>query len=253
MVAAAASAWPRWRSVGIAGVSAVLAINVMACPLPTAAAGTRTAPVRGHDVSFPQCSRPLPAPGAVAVVGVNGGAAFSANPCLASEFAWASHSGVLPELYMNMGDPGPQSPHWAQAGPRRCAAADRVCQAANYGAAAAADALARARVAGAHAVRWWLDIEVVNSWASDPAQNVAAIQGAAAMLRSRGATPGVYSTAWQWAQLTGGWRVAMPNWLGGAGDPGEAASRCGGAGFSGGPVQLVQYPTADVDGDVRCR
>jgi hypothetical protein len=248
----AAPAWLRRQVLGVAGVSAVLAINLVTGCVPTAAAVARRHPVQGHDVSIPQCSQPLPAPGDFAVVGVGGGAAFTGNPCLASEFAWAARSRVVPQLYMNMGDPGPQSPHWPQPGPRRCAATDRVCQAANYGTAAAVDALTRAHAAGAHSLHWWLDIEVANSWSANPAQNIAAIQGAAAFLRSRGATVGIYSTPWQWERITGGWRAAMPTWLGGAGDPVDAASRCRGAGFTGGPVQLVQYPSGGFDGDLRC-
>jgi hypothetical protein len=239
-------------AVWLVGVSAVLAINVATGCLPAAAAA-RTGLVQGHDVSIPQCSQQLPEPGAFAVVGVAGGVAFSGNPCLASEFAWAARAGARPQLYMNLGDPGPQSPHWRQPGPHACAAADRVCLASNYGANAAADALAHARAAGARSARWWLDIEVLNTWASDPAQNIAVIQGAAATLRARGATVGAYSTAYQWGQITGGWQVAMPNWLGGAGGPTQAASWCGGAGFSGGPVQLVQYPTQGIDGDLSCQ
>jgi hypothetical protein len=244
--------WLHWRLLVMTGVSAVLAINVATGCLPAAAAA-RTGLVHGHDVSIPQCSQQLPEPGAFAVVGVAGGVAFSGNPCLAAEFAWASRAGARPQLYMNLGDPGPQSPHWRQPGPRACAAADRLCLASNYGANAATDALARARAAGARSARWWLDIEVLNTWAADPAQNIAVIQGAAATLRSRGATVGVYSTAYQWGQITGGWQVAMPNWLGGAGGPAQAASWCGGTGFSGGPVQLVQYPTQGIDGDLSCQ
>ena len=241
------------RLIVVAGVLAGFAINALATS-PHAAAASRPGVTRGHDVSFPQCSQPLPEPGAFAVVGVADGVAFSGNPCLANQFAWASRAaGARPELYMNLGDPGPQSPHWLQPGPRRCAAADRLCLAQNYGANAVADAMARARAAGAHSVRWWLDVEVLNTWAGDAAQNVAVIQGAAAALRARGVAAGVYSTAWQWGRITGGWQVAMPNWLGGAGDAQQAAAWCAGAGFSGGAVQLVQHPAGDVDGDVRCR
>ncbi len=246
------AAWSRRRLLGVARVSAVAAINMLAGAVPAAAATTRSRPVQGHDVSFPQCSRQLPAPGAVAVVGVNGGAAFSANPCLASRVRLgralrgrprALHEHRRPRAAERPLAPGGSAPLRR----RRPGLPGRELRRRRRHRRPRP-----ARAAGAHSVRWWLDIEVVNSWAADPAQNVAVIQGAAAVLRSRGAIPGVYSTAWQWAQITGGWRVAMPNWLGGAGDPGEAASHCASAGFSGGPVQLVQYPTADVDGDVRC-
>lgn len=240
------------RLVAVAGVVAGFAVNVLAAA-PHAAAASRSVAVGGHDVSFPQCSQPLPDPGAFAVVGVAGGVAFSGNPCLASQFAWASRAGSRPDLYMNLGDPGPQSPHWGRPGPWACAAADRLCLARNYGAGAAGDALARARAAGARASRWWLDVEVLNTWAADAAQNIAVIEGAAAALRAHGITAGVYSTPWQWGQITGGWRVAMPDWLGGAGDAAEAAAWCAGPGFSGGPVQLVQHPGPGVDADVRCR
>lgn len=250
-MAAVAPRRPRRRPAAVAAVVAGLALNAAAGAV-AAAAASRTGVLQGYDVSFPQCSEQLPDPVGFAVVGVAGGVAFSGNPCLASEFAWASHGGARPQLYMNLGDPGPQSPHWRQPGPRACAAADRLCLAANYGANAAADAIARARAAGARSTRWWLDVEVLNTWAGDAGQNVAVLEGAAAALRSRGATVGLYSTAWQWAQITGGWQVAMPNWLGGAGGPAQAAAWCGGQGFSGGPVQLVQFPAGSVDGDARC-
>jgi hypothetical protein len=239
------------RLLVVAAVLAGVAINAVIGATVTAAAA-RTRVLQGYDVSIPQCSEQLPAPAGFAVVGVNGGVAFSGNPCLGDEFAWASRSGARPQLYMNLGDPGPQSPHWRQPGPRACAAADRLCLASNYGANSATDAMARAGAVGAHSLRWWLDVEMANTWAGDTAQNVAAIQGAAGALRGRGATVGIYSSAYQWGAITGGWRVALPNWLGGAHDAAQAAGWCGSAGFSGGPVQLVQYPTATVDGDLSC-
>jgi hypothetical protein len=246
------SAWLRTRLLATAAVSTVLVINtVIAATQVGAAAGIRG--TQGHDVSIPQCSRALPEPGRFAVIGVTGGVAFTGNPCLSAEFSWAAaRSGVRPHLYMNLGDPGPQSPRWRQAGPRACRAADRMCLAQNYGANAALDALARAGTLGVHSRRWWLDIEVANTWAGDAAQNVAVIQSAAAVLRHRGAIVGVYSAPRQWAAITGGWRTPMPNWVGGAANPAQAAAWCGGGSFSGGPVQLVQFPDGGLDGDLGC-
>jgi hypothetical protein len=242
--------WLRSRLLVAAAVSTAFVANTLLSATPAAAAGI--AGQNGHDLSIPQCSQQLPAPERFAVVGVNGGVAFSGNPCLSTEYAWAARARVRPQLYMNLGDPGAQSPRWGQAGARACAAADRICLAGNYGANAATDALARAAAVGAHSRRWWLDIETANSWAADAAQNVAVIQGAAGALRARGATVGIYSTGYQWRLITGGWQVAMPNWLGGAASPAQAASWCSGSGFSGGAVQLVQYPTQTIDGDLGC-
>jgi hypothetical protein len=85
-------------------------------------ATTRAAPpAQGFDISFPQCRAPEPTAPAFAVVGVNGGRAFSANPCLARQYVWAltSVSPVQPRVafYMNTGNPGPDaSPRWPTSG-----------------------------------------------------------------------------------------------------------------------------------------
>src|SRR5262249_36867915 len=60
---------------------------------------------RGYDVSYPQCRGLLPAKPLFAIVGVNGGKAFSVNPCAAKEIAWAG--GTEAWLYLNTGNPGP--------------------------------------------------------------------------------------------------------------------------------------------------
>src|SRR5205823_13853627 len=52
-----------------------------------ASATTRAAPsAQGFDISFPQCGEPEPASPAFSVVGVNGGRAFTGNPCLARQY-----------------------------------------------------------------------------------------------------------------------------------------------------------------------
>jgi hypothetical protein len=73
-------------------------------------ATSRTTPsALGFDISSPQCGGPEPSAQAFAVVGVNAGRAFSANPCLARQYVWAltSTSPVQPRVafYMNTGNP----------------------------------------------------------------------------------------------------------------------------------------------------
>lgn len=43
----------------------------------------------GYDVSWPQCETKLPSDHAFVVVGVNGGRADEANPCLQKQLEWA--------------------------------------------------------------------------------------------------------------------------------------------------------------------
>ena len=56
---------------------------VWLCLVQAASAARLAQPLLGADVSYPQCAGLLPRPGAFAVVGVNKGLPFSANPVLA--------------------------------------------------------------------------------------------------------------------------------------------------------------------------
>jgi hypothetical protein len=232
----------------------------------------------GYDVSFPQCVGLLPTDGAFGIVGVNGGRPFSPNPCLgagngASQLAWA---GAAAQLYANTADPGPLlSTHWpnGQAAPKPCNTADNPgadtleCH-YDYGWDAAADSYAIAVAAyislgeasaGAlttpSPVAWWLDVETENSWTPDPSRNVATLQGEVDFLRSVGvAQVGIYSTSSAWASITGGTLVfaGLPAWLAGAASLQEAQSRCAGAAFNGGSIQLVQFPLSGFSADYAC-
>jgi hypothetical protein len=78
------------------GVPAALVVLLSGWGISTAAAAS-VAPSAavgaiGHDVSTPQCGRTLPEIGAFGVVVVNGGRAFTENPCFAAEHAWAASS-----------------------------------------------------------------------------------------------------------------------------------------------------------------
>ena len=243
--------------------SAALVVTlIVATPLAVAAPTTR-----GYDTSWPQCGSAYPANPAFGIVGVNKGIVFSANPCLASEITWAG--GTKAQLYANTGNPGPAlSSHWpsGQASPRWCdpASTDTADCAFDYGYNAAKDSFADAvaafgtlRLAGSPAASaWWLDVETSNSWRSTVSLNVAALQGEADYFSSVAgvAKLGIYSTQYQWNQITGGSTALAAHhaWVAGVGSQKNARSHCGAAGFTGGGVALAQYSFSGFDADLAC-
>ena len=234
--------------------------------LPAYAATPAPAGSTGYDISWPQCPSSFPAGGAFGIVGVTNGLAFSSNPCLSGEYAWASSRPYAAGLYINTGNPETASSNWAGragVGPRTCTTANladpsNVDCAYNYGWNAATDALrvAAANVgAAARSLPWWLDVEIANSWNGTAAANSSTVQGYIDYQRTQSTgTVGIYSTGYQWGQITGGYPVpSAPDWLAGASSVTEAASLCNPANsFSGGPMQLVQYPSGGFDANYVC-
>jgi len=205
-----------------------------------------------------------------------------------SELAWANATG-RPQFYANTADPGPAySSYWDVeewgSSPEPCTIEDPDSTGCSYdyGWYAAADSFHHAVVAelqvgsstlseavgAAAAAPWWLDVETGNSWESledaytaDPVHlatayrnDTAALEGAVAYLRSRGITQvGFYSTSRDWDQITGGAQLPdYPNWVAGFTSASDAAAGCEAAGFSGGPVQMTQYPLEGYDADHAC-
>jgi hypothetical protein len=248
------------------GSAGLLAVSLTATVLPAYAATPAPAGSTGYDISWPQCPSNFPAGGAFGIVGVTNGLAFSANPCLGGEYAWASSRPYTAGLYINTGNPETASSNWpgrAGVGPRPCSTANlsdpsNVDCAYNYGWNAATDALNVASTnigAAARSLPWWLDVELGNSWNGTLAANSSTIQGYIDYQSSQSTgTVGIYSTGYQWGQITGGYAVpSAPDWLAGASSVSEAASLCAPANsFSGGPVQLVQYPNGGFDGNYVC-
>jgi len=240
-----------------------------------------------RDVSFPQCWGPLPRfdNGYAGVLGTNDGISFSRNPCLVGQLAWAKKLAGPPAFYANTGNPGPlQARTWptGQTSPKTCSSSnpDSLGCAYDYGwnsawasytvAVDAAQRLhhvdranARSRAAN---VAWWLDIETMNSWRTldegptlHAAQtDVATIAGEVDALRIIGVeSVGIYSTPFQWNQITGGVShgrfAGIPVWLAGYGSKADAIAGCADASFTGGPVQMTQYLGSDgFDADVVC-
>jgi hypothetical protein len=224
-------------------------------------------PSRGYDISYPQCGAAYPANPLFGVVGINRGKVFSANPCLASQIAWAG--GATGQLYANTGNPGPAlSSFWpsGQTTPRYCDPAnlDTADCAFDYGFNAAHQSWDTAvaaygqlgLTASPSSTRWWFDVETQNSWRSDTSLNVAALQGEVAYLRDAvGVTRiGFYSTQYQWNVITGGTLAfnANPSWVAGASSLKGAGTLCTRPAFTGNAVVYTQYPYQGFDANLAC-
>lgn len=204
----------------------------------------------GVDVSYPNCDTTLPK-AAFGIVGVTGGLVYSHNDCLAAQ---ASKFTDL-SLYVNTGlNASTASPYYVAA--LESCGGDPLCAAYEYGYNAAVDALAYADSQNVTSDRWWLDVETENSWNADVMQNRQSIQGAYDALIAHGATMvGVYSTTYQWGEITGGWKNNWPSWGATTWTTAkQAAKYCKGHEFTGGPSLLMQFKAkrASVSQDVAC-
>lgn len=245
------------RLVGLATLSAVLTLVSSGAAL---AAPRSPAPTVGYDVSYPQCGGRLPKDAAFGIVGVSDGLAYGKNPCLAEQYLWALKTPNPPAFYMNTGNPGTAATRadwYAQDGPHLCDVANEAGCAYNYGFHAAGSAMEYAASqtsdAAATGAAWWLDVETANSWSTDQSLNVVDIQGSIDFLRDAGVgTVGIYSTGYQWGQITGGNQLgSAPNWVAGALNAKSAPGSCSSS-FSGGKVGLVQYSSGGFDANYAC-
>lgn len=232
---------------------AVLAVAAAILAVPgTALAATSV----GYDVSYPQCGSSLPRDRPFAVVGVNGGLATKANPCLSTQLSWASRSsGAVPaqppvQLYLNTANPGEirgQVSTWPSAGATpygRCDGGNSLACSYEYGweradysvttfflpAALTADV-----DSSPAAYTWWLDVETMNTWQAGSsaalARNRATLEGMTDYLTSQGAAVGLYSTSYQWNQIVGDVPddsplAGLPSWLAGATSLSGARANC---------------------------
>jgi hypothetical protein len=207
--------------------------------------GIYSSAVGGNDISYPQCStNDYPQNAHFGIVGVTGGKAFTNNPCLSTEFAWASALSNPPSLYMNLNSPIGSTAFKGTTGPYgHCKGIDKRCQAKNYGYNAAQEAFRYATSQGASSSMWWLDIETANSWSSSPSLNRGTINGAVKFFKDRGISVGIYSVPSMWSSITGKYNNNLPTWV--ATSSTIPAPYCSStSGFTGGSVYLVQYASS---------
>ena len=203
----------------------------------------------GYDVSYPNCARRTPAASAFAVIGLNWGRPFTANPCFARQWAAARPPR---SVYVNTAYHRVLLRHVTP----ECSAAGRsqplLPAAQRAYAVGCSEAVAALRLLGAtQPLAIWLDVEPGNTWSSRTALNVATLKGMLTQLLSQSPHPmiGVYSNAAFWQRITGGWRsLAVPEWVAtGAPDPPGCP-----AGFAAGPVWLSQSTDGRLDADRVC-
>jgi len=242
----------------------------------------------GNDISYPQCSKALPARQAFGIVGVNGGLANTTNACLVKELNWAAQSvgdTTQPkvQLYVNTANPGGlNTASWPKdntdpAGNLSpnpygdCDGSDSLACAWQYGWNRSAEdhsqrfqpaAQSSGISSDASAYPWWLDVETINTWKSGSgfatASNDADLEGMTAYFQSVGARVGLYSTTAQWGQIAGSVSPssnlnALANWRPGARNLSGAKSNCGLPPLTGGGyVSLTQYVSGSLDYDYSC-
>jgi hypothetical protein len=228
----------------------------------------------GNDISWPQCSKRLPAGQAFGIVGVNNGLANATNPCLTTELAWANTSTggtgqPLAALYVNTANPGLLGSWWPSSNTYggstvtspygTCTGSVDAACAFMYGYAKAYDDATIRGVSNPSSYTWWLDVETENTWQTDKAVNAADLEGMVTYFQSIGAKVGLYSTGYQWGQIVG----AVPStsklnglksWLAGASSATSAKSMCTTAAplTNGSPVVLVQFVSKNLDYDYSC-
>jgi len=260
----------RWVSIlAFASIVAVVSIIVL----------TRgSSPTIGYDVSYPQCSGSYPSNPRFGIVGVNGGLANRADPCVGRELRWARDtpgqkrpSQPPVSLYIDTGNPGGHHvADWPTGGTASTYGAcnglltnscsyiygeQRAAQ--SYRLVAALDPVA------AKTAPWWLDVELTLSWAGTYQLNIAALRGFIAGLHNAGAAGpiGIYSARSQWEEITGltpqttpaAFNAQLPDWVAGTGATlTQARQNCTSVGFTGVPPELAQYRIGSLDADLRC-
>jgi hypothetical protein len=208
----------------------------------------------GWDVSWPQCGTRLPDGGySYAIIGVTDGHQFDTNPCLESEFRWANRHGSLASVYINVNWPSrADEPHLAARMADKCPPTDLPCQAYWWGWRGSEYAMQAAAKNHVSTPMWWLDIETMNRWHTDPRINAFVIKGAKESLEASGLRVGIYSTAYQWKLIAGDYAPGVPNWVATMAPAHEAPRYCQmDKSFGGGTPWIVQYPNV-LDGNFLC-
>lgn len=253
-------------------IGTTLSTGTVFAAKPVSAAKSST--VLGNDISWPQCNKTFPNGQAFGIVGVNDGLANTTNPCFAQELSWAQQSsGITGQpvtaLYVNTANPGLTGSWWPTSNDYNgttitnpygtCDGSDSAACAYIYGYAKADDDATIRGVSNPSSYLWWLDVETGNSWETNQTANVADLEGMTTYFESINAQVGLYSTSYQWGQITGSAISSTSNlnglhsWIPGASSQRAAQANCSLAPLtSGGTVTVTQFVSRNVDYDYSC-
>ncbi|MBI2765958.1 MAG: hypothetical protein HYX53_08625 [Chloroflexi bacterium] len=230
-------------------------------PADSHAADSVAAQVPGFDISWPQCGKLWPpGPVAFAVIGINNGRPYTANPCFLDQYRWAQRLEVNPAVYVNIEYPKPDRVEAATGPYGTCTDKDKApdkyewCRAYNYGYGLAKEVHLRASALRITPSTWWLDVETGNFWSNDPTYNAQVIRAAIDYFKEKKLPVGIYGTGYQWGIIAGPYAPGLPIWTAGAQGLDGAAMRCMSptAGFAGGTVKMVQYYDFGFDTNYMC-
>lgn len=249
------------RLVGVVVLGALLGAGAAPHSALLRAAGNPPTGTVGRDLGAHSCADSLPTGADFGVIATTDGRPYFASPCLSSEYAWANSLPYRAQYYVNLADPGHRSPHWGQGGPRVCHRGPKYgggC-AYDYGYEAAAAAWGYVAAVGpAGNGRWWLDVEIDNTWGYSSggiAANREVISGALDYLRHvRHVTAGIYTETTWWDYITYGSAQFsnIPVWGGGAGSKRNARANCTSHSITGGPALMAQWISSGEDHDIAC-
>lgn len=252
-------------------VLATTALALLLSPLSPATAAplapSATTATVGGDVSWPQCpvgmgipsrrSLGLPMPGATAqfiVIGLTNGPAFTPNPCLATQVAWARERSLPTSTYAVA--TWPTARQLARHGTKGPYAGTTLrSRLRNVGYAEGRYNLARLASVGLTVPHVWIDVEhySIRPWSSSKRNNRAVVRGIVRAYQDAGVATGFYSTTLQWPDIVGTVRWGLPEWhTAGPRSKAVALSRCTERSFQGGPIVLAQWWTDTADHDLVC-
>lgn len=234
----------------------------------TKAAGPRLGPIRGADVSWPQCPKgmgipekqgqdqPMPVETAeFVIIGLTNSPSFTVNPCLESQLDWARERDLLVAAYAIVSFPdeatvqklGTEGPY---------AGSSRLAALRNVGYQAALHNVRTMNDTGFDSPIVWIDVEPVGTfeWSSDTEANAAVVEGTVRGYRDQGLRIGFYSLPSMWSKIVGDLGFGAPEWRPAGENPQSVAEeRCGAEwSFQGGDAVFGQWVADHRDHNVTC-